>query len=135
MTPTEYKLKVQLAKKCQLHGMDLLELVGEHTKKIKPSKFNMDSWKAAPPCGTTHCAIGAAVEAGIIRNVKFTPSCGGTDEFQMRDTTTGIIMSFAEVGKRFGISESDAEDLFGIHNRSDPKEVGQAIVDFARARF
>ncbi len=135
MGPVEYKLKVQLAKKGQLHGIDLLELVGEHTKKIKPSEFNMDSWKATHPCGTTHCAIGAAVEAGIIRNVKFTTSYLNIDEFQMRDTTTGIIMGFDEVGKRFGISADEVESLFGAHIKSNPKEVGQAIVDFARARF
>lgn len=135
MEPAEYKLKLQLAKKGQLHGIDLLELVGEHTKKIKPSMFDMDSWKATHPCGTTHCAIGAAVEVGIIRNVCFTVSKWDIFEFYMYDATTGTIMGFAEVGKRFGISESEAESLFGPHIKSNPKEVGQAIVDFARARF
>lgn len=113
---------------------DIPLAIAQAARLIPDEKFDIDHWK----CETVYCAIGNAIELGLVPGLILTKNQGLLTEY-FPASLDGGEKRFAAIGKALGITLHEAEYLFAPaeypYQPPTQDEVATRIESFAQDRI
>jgi len=106
--------------------VEIAEMLESMTPKERGT-FDMSFWKYTDSCGTKACAIGHAIERGVLPDLELTNSGHNDCRYNVRTRKGGIYYNFEALIHALRISYEDINKLFTGDICLTPKQVARKI--------